>query len=65
MVKFVCYSQPVTDAAEVLSHLTGEDSLQHGDQSNISCFDACFKKIENWKAETDKTIKKFVEKHDI
>jgi hypothetical protein len=65
MVKFVCYSQPATDMAEVLSRLTGVESLQRGDQSSIARLDARVKKIETWKSETDKIIKKLVDKHGI
>jgi hypothetical protein len=65
MVKFVCYSQPATDTAEVLSRLCNLESLQRGDQSGISRLEARIKKLEVWKTETDKTIKKLVDKHGI
>jgi hypothetical protein len=65
MVKFVCYSQPATDTAEVLGRLSNVESLQRGDQSSISRFEARLKKLETWKADTDKTVKKLVEKHGL
>jgi hypothetical protein len=61
----VCYSQPATDTAEVLGRLSNVESLQRGDQSSISRLEARLKKLETWKSDTDKTVKKLVEKHGL
>jgi hypothetical protein len=65
MVKFVCYSQPATDTAEVLGRLTNVESLQRGDQSSISRLEGRLKKVETWKQDTEKTVKKLVDKHGL
>ena len=62
MVKFICYSQPSTDTAEVLSRLTANDALVRINQSNISKLEAKSRKIDLWKLELDKVIKKIKEK---
>ena len=61
MVKFVCYSQPANDASELLSRVAGVESLQRADQSNISKIESRLKKLETWKTEADKTLKKLKE----
>lgn len=61
MVKFVCYSQPANDASELLSRLAGVESLQRADQSNISKIESRLKKVETWKADADKLLKKLKE----
>ena len=65
MVKFVCYSQPTADSSEMLSRLSGLESLQRADQSNISKLDNRIKKIESWKGDSDKLLKKLKEKAGI
>jgi hypothetical protein len=65
MVKFVCYSRPAEDATDLLSHLSGVESLQQADQSNISRIDGRVKKLESWKGESEKVIKKLKEKANV
>jgi hypothetical protein len=65
MVKFICYSQPASDTTEVLSRLTATESMQRTHQSNISKLDLKAKKIDTWKAETDKLLKKLKDKAEI
>lgn len=65
MVKFICYSQPSTDTAEVMTRLGNLETLQRGDQSAIARLDTRVKRVETWKNESDKTIKKLVDKHGI
>ena len=65
MVKFICYSQPATDTADVLQRISNVESLQRGDQGSISRLEARIKKLEAYKSESDKIIKKLVDKHGI
>ena len=65
MVKFVCYSQPTADSSELLSRISGVESLQRANQSNISKQETRIKRLETWKGETDKLLKKLKEKVDI
>jgi hypothetical protein len=58
MIKFICYSQPVSDTAEVLTRLTATESMQHTHQSNLSKLELKSKKIDVWKLGTDKLFKK-------
>ena len=58
MVKFICYSQPSTDTAEVMSRLSNLETLQRGDQSSISRLEPRVKRLETWKTETDKVVKR-------
>ena len=62
MVKFICYSQPATDTAEVLSRLSSTEVLVRTNQSNISKLEARGRKYDLWKADIDKMIKKLKEK---
>ena len=62
MVKFICYSQPATDTAEVLSRLTANEVLVRTNQSNISKLEGRGRKYDLWKVEIDKMIKKLKEK---
>jgi hypothetical protein len=61
MVKFICYSQPATDTAEVLSRLSSNESSIRTNQSNISKLETKARKIDVWKVELDKLIKKLKE----
>jgi hypothetical protein len=65
MVKFICYSQPASDTSEVLNRLAATESMQRTQQSNISKLDLKAKKVDTWKADTDKLLKKLKEKNDI
>ena len=65
MVKFVCYSQPTADSTELLSRISGVESLQRADQSNISKLETRLKKMESWKGDSDKLLKKLQEKAGI
>ena len=62
MVKFVCYSQPVSDASGLESRVTAVEALQRSDQSTLSKLEPRFKHMETWQAEADKWIKKLKEK---
>ena len=62
MVKFVCYSQPSTDTSELLTRVGAVEMLQRADQGNISKMDSRLKKVESWKGDTDKLMKKLKEK---
>ena len=62
MVKFVCYSQPSNDSSELLSRIAGVESLQRADQSNIAKMETRLKRVETWKGDTDKIVKKLKEK---
>ena len=64
-VKFVCYAQPTADSTELISRISGVESLQRADQSNISKMDTKIKKIEAWKTDSDKLLKKLKEKVNI
>ena len=63
MVKFICYSQPSTDTAEVMTRLTNIESLQRGDQSQISRMDTKVQKLTTWKNETEKSLKRLLDKN--
>ena len=65
MVKFICYSQPASDTAEVLTRLASTESMQRTHQSTLSKLDLKSKKIDVWKADTDKLLKKIKDKVDI
>ena len=65
MVKFICYSQPASDTAEVLTRLAATESMQRTHQSNLSKLELKSKKIDVWKADTDKLLKKIKDKVDI
>ena len=62
MVKFVCYSQPASDASALESRVTAVEALQRSDQSILSKLEPRVKRMETWKAEADKWIKKLKEK---
>jgi hypothetical protein len=62
MVKFVCYSQPASDASALESRVTAVEALQRSDQSTLSKLEPRVKRLETWKAEADKWIKKLKEK---
>ena len=64
MVKFICYSQPASDTADVLNRITATESMQRTHQSNLSKLELKAKKIDTWKADTDKHLKKLKEKTD-
>ena len=65
MVKFVCYSQPTADTTELLNRLSGVESLQRADQSNISKLETRLKQIETWKGDSEKLLKKLKEKTGV
>ena len=65
MVKFVCYSQPSTDSTELLSRISGLESMQRADQSNISKIETRLKRVETWKGESEKLLKKLKEKTGV
>jgi hypothetical protein len=65
MVKFICYSQPASDTSEVLSRLAATESMQRTQQSNISKLDLKAKKVDTWKSETEKLLKKLKDKAEI
>ena len=58
MVKFVCYSQPASDTSRVLEQLEEMSSLTKKTSANVSKHESRIKKIENWKDEATKTLKK-------
>ena len=58
MVKYICYSQPSTDAADILSKITNLSALQKGDQRNIAKMEKRLATLEAWKSEAEKTIKR-------
>ena len=57
-MKIVCYAQPSSDSPELISRILGVESMQRVDQSNISKMDTKLKKLELWKGESDKLLKK-------
>jgi hypothetical protein len=65
MVKFICYSQPASDTTEVLGRLNSAESMQRTHQSNISKLELKSKKMDTWKADTDKLLKKLKDKAEI
>ena len=65
MVKFICYSQPASDTAEVFTCLAATESMQCTHQSNLSKLELKSKNIDVWKADTDKLLKKINDKVDI
>jgi hypothetical protein len=65
MVKFICYSQPASDTTEVLGRLSTVESMQRTQQSNISKLDLKAKKIDTWKSDTEKLLKKLKDKAEI
>ena len=65
MVKFVCYSQPTADTSDLLTRLHGVESLQRADQSNISKLESRTKKLESWKSDAEKLLKKLKEKTGV
>ena len=65
MVKFVCYSQPTSDTSEFSNRISALEALQRADQGNIAKLDNRAKKIESWKSEADKLLKKLKEKVGI
>ena len=46
MAKFVCYSQPSSNTSALMTRLSAIETLQHGDQSNVSKHDNHLKKLE-------------------
>jgi hypothetical protein len=65
MVNFICYSQPAIDTTEVLGCLNSVESMQRMHQSNISKLDLKSKKLDTWKAEIEKLLKKLKDKAEI
>ena len=65
MVKFVCYTQPSANTSDIISRLSAVENLQRSDQSNVSKHDSRLKKVEAWKTETDKLVKKLKEKAGV
>ena len=65
MVKFVCYTQPSGNTSDLIARLGAVENLQRSDQSNLSKQDSRMKKLENWKAESDKLLKRLKEKAGI
>ena len=65
MVKFICYSQLENDTAEVLSRIGALESMQQSHQSAISKLELKAKKMDTWKAETDKLLTKSKQKADM
>ena len=65
MVKFICYSQPASDTTAVLSRLSAAESMQRTQQSNISKLDLKAKKVDTWKSDTEKLLKKLKDKAEI
>ena len=61
MVKFICYSQPAHDTADVLARLSAAESLMRTNQGAIAKLDSRLKKLETHKVETDKLLKKLKE----
>ena len=61
MVKFICYSQPSHDTADVLARLSAAETLMRTNQSSIAKFDTRLKKLEAHRVETDKLLKKLKE----
>ena len=58
MVKFVCYSQPASDTSRVLEQIDELSSLSKKTAATLSKHESRIKKIENWKDEATKTLKK-------
>ena len=65
LVKFVCYSQPASDASTLITRLAAVEALQRSDQSNITKIDGRTKRIETWKMDSDKILKKLKDKAGI
>ena len=65
MVKFVCYSQPTADTSDLVSRVHSVESLQRADQSNIAKLEGRVKKLEGWKNDSDKVLKKLKEKTGV
>ena len=65
MVKFVCYTQPAANTTELVTRLSAVENLQRSDQSNVSKHDSRLKKIETWKSDLDKLLKRLKEKAGI
>ena len=58
MVKFICYSQPSHDTAEVLTRLSAAETLMRTNQGNLAKVDSRLKKLETYRVENDKIVKK-------
>ena len=58
MVKFVCYLQPASDTSRVLDQLEELATLSKKTAATVSKHESRIKKIENWKEEATKTLKK-------
>ena len=58
MVKFVCYSQPASDTARVLDQIEEMTSSTKKTAATLAKHESRIKKIENWKEEATKTLKK-------
>ena len=58
MVKFVCYSQPASDTSRVLEQIEEMSSIAKKTASTLSKHESRIKKVENWKEEATKTLKK-------
>ena len=65
MVKFICYSQPATDTADVFARLTAGEALQRNNQGLIARMETRLKRLETQRTESDKLIKKLKEHANI
>ena len=62
MVKFICYSQPSSDASNLMNRLGNLETLQRGDQSAISKLESKVKTLQTWKTDAEKLLKQLKEK---
>jgi hypothetical protein len=58
MVKFVCYSQPASDTSKVINQLSELTEAHKKVASTVSKHESRIKKLENWREEAAKTLKK-------
>ena len=61
MVKFICYSQPSHDTADILMRLSAAETLMRTNQGSIAKLDSRLKKLEAHRTESDKLLKKLKE----
>ena len=61
MVKFICYSQPSHDSADLLDRLSTAEALMRTNQGAIAKLDSRLKKLETHRVESDKLLKKLKE----
>ncbi len=62
MVKFICYAQPSSEASTLLSRMSNLETLQRGDQSQISRLETKVKSLQSWKSDAERLLKNMKDK---